>query len=356
MKVRKRILELGVDSYFKNNTSHHVDFYQIGKKSFTEENLTLSRFLELRRKLLLGQYDLVCASFYGICETPWNANRAFFSNLGRLSRCFLGRFYSFGPWVIDWLLRGTSIPLVVVDRKDDPALIPPQFFPLLKRCRIYYWREMPLKLENGFMYTTMRMMDTSAIHHAPVFLENRDKIRPISIGLDYNDDAKNVDPNVPKEIDIYFSGSRKGELARTDGLRQLEELREEGYNVVIGGKEFIPRREFLQTCARSWLVFSPEGHGWDCFRHYEAAVSGSVPLINYPRTLRYHPLIDHEHALYYGVEDNDLKRVVRAALTDKNKLREMGAAARRFVLEHHTHEKLQEHILQSLEDGAPVGI
>jgi len=266
----------------------------------------------------------------------------------------MGRFYGFGPWIILWLLQGVEVPLVVVDRKDDPCVIPPQFFGLLKKCRAYYWRELPLKIENGFMYTDGRMEDTSAVRKTRIFCNHRHKIKPLSLGLNYDAVAKRVDFKCPKEIDVFFAGTSKGEMARESGLKILEELKQEGLAIEILTGQTLSRQVFLEICARSWLVYSPEGHGWDCFRHYEACAVGSVPLINYPRIHRHHPLIDQEHALYYGVEGSDLKRVIKTALADKDRLREMGVAARDFVLQHHTHEKLFDYILQPVMNPEDV--
>src|SRR5439155_445835 len=78
--------------------------------------------------------------------------------------------------------------------------------------------------------------------------------------------------------------------------------------------------EFLERCARAWLVWAPEGFGWDCFRSYEAAVCGSVPLMNRPTIERYQPLIEGVHALYYDVEPGELGRAVMAALADRDRL------------------------------------
>ncbi|MDD5262131.1 MAG: hypothetical protein PHD76_09830 [Methylacidiphilales bacterium] len=342
MKIR--ILEIGAGSYFKQIRPSQVDYYQIGKKAPDATNMTFRLFCGLKRKLACGEYDVVVASFYGICSTPWRRERNAISNLIQILRCCCGRFHAFGPWIILGLVQGTSVPLIVVDRKDDPALIPPQFFGLLKKCRTYYWREMPVKIENGFMFTTGRMEDTSAVRKTEVFRKNHAKIKPISLGLKYDEAARSIDPSSPKDIDILFIGTCKGEMSRETGVKLLEELRREGFAVEIILGRGIPRKEFLEKCARSWLVWSPEGHGWDCHRHYEACMVGAVPLINYPRILRYRPLIDRVHAFYYGVEGDDLKRVAKQALADKTALHAMSVAARRHVLEYHTDDKLFEYV------------
>ena len=71
-------------------------------------------------------------------------------------------------------------------------------------------------------------------------------------------------------------------------------------------------------------------------------------MMNYPRTYRYQPLIDGTHGFYYGVEGEDLKRVIRQALSDKDKLRVMAKAGREHVLKYHTYDKLASYMLSYL--------
>jgi glycosyltransferase involved in cell wall biosynthesis len=86
----------------------------------------------------------------------------------------------------------------------------------------------------------------------------------------------------------------------------------------------------------AWLTWSPEGLGWQCFRHYQAPLAFSVPLINEPTIARYRPLIDGVHAFYYQPDDPDsLGRVIRAALADQAQLRTIASAARAHVLANH---------------------
>ena len=88
--------------------------------------------------------------------------------------------------------------------------------------------------------------------------------------------------------------------------------------------------------ARAWLTWSPEGLGWECFRHYEAPFAFSVPIINSPTIIRYRPLIDGIHAFYYCPDEpNALAEKVKTALGDKKRLREMAERAHAHVLKYH---------------------
>jgi hypothetical protein len=94
----------------------------------------------------------------------------------------------------------------------------------------------------------------------------------------------------------------------------------------------------------AWLAWSPAGLGWDCSRHYEAALVGSVPLMNYPTIMRYCPLLDGEHCVLYRAEPGGLIEVARSALADKRRMRKMAQAAREHVREHHTICARAQHI------------
>jgi len=93
-------------------------------------------------------------------------------------------------------------------------------------------------------------------------------------------------------------------------------------------------------------VWSPEGLGWECLRHYEAALAGSVPLMQSPSILRYAPLQEGEHAFYYYLEGEHLAFRIRQALQNRARLVEMGRAARQHVLQWHTHEALGRYVIE----------
>ena len=118
----------------------------------------------------------------------------------------------------------------------------------------------------------------------------------------------------------------------------------------------LDRREFYQRCASARLVWSPEGYGWDCFRHYEAAACGSVPLINYPSIQRYRPLQDGTHCLYYAPEPGGLSHAILGALQDKAKLAAMAENARDHANRFHRREIIGRHIVDScLSSNADPG-
>ena len=153
--------------------------------------------------------------------------------------------------------------------------------------------------------------------------------------------------SIPKTVDVFFAGRvRDSSSIRVRGLDELLALRNEGVTVDIPDRGVAPA-EFYERCARAWLVWSPEGFGWDCFRHYEAPACGAVPLINQPTIERHAPLLAGEHALYYDPEPGGLTRAVDAALADKPGLARIAAAGQAHVMAHHTPEALARHVVQA---------
>src|SRR5207248_1427700 len=81
-----------------------------------------------------------------------------------------------------------------------------------------------------------------------------------------------------KSIDVFFAGAVNCPERRVsiDSVRQLES---DGYRIKIV-EGHLPFAEYLSLTSRSWLTLSPQGYGYNGFRHYESMLMGSVPLIN----------------------------------------------------------------------------
>jgi hypothetical protein len=120
----------------------------------------------------------------------------------------------------------------------------------------------------------------------------------------------------------------------------------------------LPIEEYLARCAAAWIVWAPEGFGWQSFRQYEAAFCGAVPLSNRPTIELHRPLVHAVHAFYYDPEPGALREVLTAALADRDRLRTIAQAGRRHVLFHHTPAAIARSVVErTLEIGqhAPSG-
>lgn len=287
---------------------------------------------------------IVCRpTFYAPWHWQW-LSRALFSRRGLAGRALLTSACG------QQLLRlPVSVPIAVLDFEDFPGINRDRFF-LLARCRCYFKRELPPDRWRLFAPRGPRNLPSRRFRRQRRYHDWIEKIRPLSLGLPLG--SLDLFPAAPaamaeKTADVFFVGdSESSSTIRERGLRELTALRERGLVVDIP-QERLPAREFYQRLARAWLAWSPEGLGWDCFRHYEALACGTVAVINQPTIERHQPLIAGEHAIYYDPEPGGLTKAIGAALADKEQLRAMARAGREHVLAHHTPEAIARYIIET---------
>ncbi len=298
---------------------------------------------------------IVChPTFYAPWHWRW-LSRAVFDRRTLQGHLPIARM--FGPQVLRF---GANAPVAVLDLEDLPVIQRSHVF-LLDRARVYFKRELPPDYWRLFLKTAHANLPTPRFRRSQRQKRRVEKIRPMSLGLPPQFEP----PSAPAEktTDVFFAGQvQNTSFVRERGFAELMALRANGYSIDIP-EQSLPRAEFYARCARAWLVWSPEGLGWDCFRHYEAAACGSVPVINQPTIERHEPLRRNEHAIYYDVERGALSAAVASALADKPRLLAMAAAARGHVLEHHSRRALARHVIEttlnwrvSVETAAGVGL
>lgn len=238
-------------------------------------------------------------------------------------------------------------PLAVVDFSDQFTFAKPDLF-LLRRATAVFKRELPVDAWQSLHgIASARLPSRKARGRT----QNRAlvaKLEPIPLGLRLGTDM-DAFPKAPaqKTADIFFAGVRdNASTIRSQGFAELKALAAEGWRIDIP-EERLPLADFFARAAAAHLVWSPEGFGWDCFRHYETPLCWSVPLINSPTILRHAPMRDGEHAIFYDPEPGGLARAARAALAEPGRLQAMAEAARRHVLSRHMREQQVEHIVRT---------
>jgi hypothetical protein len=348
-----RILEIGDVAMFKQAapaqtelvwTGHHAEIEGVGRPA----PFALRRLPALRRALDRGDFDLVVG--HPPRQAPWDPAR-----VGGLLR----RFGSRGPALalralgILLLRRVTPTPLGVVDLADA-AVIGRHNFPLLERARLYFKRELPANRWKVFAGSADAELPSRQRRLSPRLDRWCAKLAPISLAVSpvrRREIAAATSPPPEKTVDVFFAGQvLTSSTVRVDGLAELRALAAEGLVVDLASGR-LERPEFYRRCARAWLTWSPEGLGWDCFRHYEAALCGSVPLMTRATILRHAPLRAGEHALYHDAEPGELAQSVRRALRDRARLRVLAGAARAHVEEHHTLERVCAHVARACLAG-----
>ncbi len=251
-----------------------------------------------------------------------------------------------GPALAPQLLRlPTTAPIAVIDTCDFPYINRADLF-LLSRCKYYFKRELPPDRWRLFTKTAHRELPTRRFRRQSRLRDLIDKVRPISLGLPPG--AKHMPTTeLDKTADVFVSaGVGDTSTVRNAGMGELLALRERGYRIDIAEGRLTPQ-DFYRRCAQAWIVWSPEGLGWDCFRHYEALGCGSVPVINQPTIERHRPLVGGVHALFYDPEPGCLTATIEAALADKDRLRTIARAGKAHVLAHHTLEAIGTYVVET---------
>jgi hypothetical protein len=337
---KPRILELGGFCLFKQGLPEQTTLVWAGKRTDdipVPDYTLLSRpvIRQIRRGLASGAFDLVAC--YPPELAPWREAR---------SRKSLGRRLLYHILLRLPMLTG-PVPFAVLDYGDH-APIRRHNHHLLKRASWYFKRELPVSREELLRGTTRSFDSADAVLQSRLYRDNEHKLFPTSLGLSADRLADVPEGALEKTTDIFFSGRMSSEVRRR-GLPELLGLTRFGIKVDVPPAP-LPRIEFYERCARAWLVWSPEGLGWDCFRHYEAPACRSVPVINRPRITRHRPLEEGAHGFFYEPSGGNLSAVVKAALAGKEKLRTMAEAGREYVLRFHTHRAICEYILQRTVD------
>jgi hypothetical protein len=260
-------------------------------------------------------------------------------------RAWLGQ-PRFGPALAPHLLRlPVDAPIAVIDTGDFPFINRADLF-LLSRCKFYFKRELPPDRWRLFTKTAHRELPTRRFRRRSWLRHHIDKLRPISLGLPAA--VTDLPPaDLDKTTDVFVSSGVEGtSTVRKAGMSEIAALRDRGFRIdIIEGR--LSPQEFYRRCAQAWIVWSPEGLGWDCFRHYEALGCGSVPLINQPTIERHRPLLHGVHALYYDPEPGCLTGAIEAALADKDRLRAIARDGKAHVLAHHTLTAIANYVVET---------
>ena len=182
------------------------------------------------------------------------------SKIKRRLRVFGARLAAtrLGPWLVRALVLGRSQPaIVIVDNSDKPR-ISYETCRLLPTFTCYFKRE----LVPSITFDANEDAIHRRVHHLPLMVPN-------------------VDPAFsprPKHVDVFFAGQTRSKLRR-EGIVEIRALESLGISVDIPN-ETLTYPEYVDRMSAAWIVWSPRGFGWDCYRHYEACYAGSVPLIN----------------------------------------------------------------------------
>lgn len=343
-----RILEIGDRGFFASGLPKQTTLLWTGAitcppHQATRRDFALHESSWLRHALAAGEFDLV------VCHVPVYAPWSVQGVVRRLfSRNFLREPASLiRGYGVAALPRRLQAPLALLDTEDTPV-VNRHALKLLDRARLYFKRELPVDHWHAFLKTAHPDLPTRRFRMLPQFRERAAKLRPISLGVPAASREAARFHDGEKTNDVFFAGRVEGSsTVRSAGIAILRRMQQDGLRLDIPDRP-LPLAEFLARAGRAWLTWSPEGYGWECFRHYEAPLTGSVPVISRPTIHRYRPLIHGEHCFHYDVEGDALARTITTALADQDRLRRMARASCAHVLAHHTHQALCDYVIESV--------
>jgi len=343
-----RILEIGEGPYVSNYAPAITDFFSVHKTTPPESRLSLRHIFLLRKRLRAGYYDLVVYHVRAKTSAPWHRHHALWRIGLEIASWSLFSFHKISWHWFHLVLSGTTTPLVVIDSQDAPRINKTESF-WLDRSRFWFMRELPPNHLNLFLGMDHRCGDVVNIQRQKRLKPNFAKVKPFSLGFNVADTPPTEKAAARERIhDVFYAGANHTTTVRQQGLEELKALRAAGLRVFIP-EQRLSRPDFFQACAQSWLVWSPEGQGWDCHRHYEVLMLHSVPLINTPTIERAWPFVSGEHCIYYRPEVGGLTEAIERALRDRDALLRIAEQGRAYILEHHTRSQLVRLILSSVD-------
>jgi hypothetical protein len=286
-----------------------------------------SRLADLKRRLRNKEFDLVIGN--SIWHHPWPPHKQFFTRVANAIR-----FYTYKRRMLDtyWgiefakIARQVDVPFITIDLRDPTYLLPSDY-QLLEEGFLYYKREL-------FYWPERGLNGKEIAGHAA-------KLRPMTYGVLEIPDK--VIPWEEKNIDVFISGSMNP--IRVDLVNRLRrfksELRIEAHDRLISVADY------SDMLRRSRMVLCVESFGCETWRMYQASVNGAVPFINWPYAQNAFQLEPDKTALYFSLIGDHFERELRKAFSDTERLRQIAAASRDYVIQYKTRSKVARWVVDN---------
>jgi hypothetical protein len=329
-----RIVEIGcgaiMKSAFPDRTRLLWTYRKLPEPQGFYEPFSLRSAWQVWRQVRAGEVDLIVVWLSPYA--PWNF-RELKAAFSRPFQPLKSLIRIFGVQALR-LLR-TATPIVAIDNEDARTIASHNIF-LLDKANYFFKRELPVDRWQVFQHTVHAGLPGARFRSDPKNRQRLAKLHPISIGVMQHEPVPEQLPFPVKSVDVFVGLTLEGgTTVRNQGVEQIRKLAASGVVVDFADKR-LAHSEYMERMARAWLSWSPEGLGWDCFRHYEAPLVFTVPVINSPTIIRYAPLLDGLHAFYYlPDEPNSLFDKITSALADKDRLRKIAQEARSHALKFH---------------------
>ncbi len=319
------VLCIGQDNLFADLPGCVVDHVPTGATitPFSARSRgALGRVPAILARVCSGKYDLIvlpAIDFNHVCDDSFakRTARGIVSIIVRsrpISTC-LNRLFS---------RRATTV--IVLDRYDSHEILT-DYLRCITSAQCYFKTNLQ-EMDNNQLYPVGKASGC-CLKYLPYWIE----IENYQVPFERD-----------KSIDVFFAGAVNSEERRAsiDSVRQLQS---EGYRVVAV-EGHLPFAEYLSLMSRSWLTLSPQGYGYNGFRHYESMLVGSVPLINVSDPPVVNDFRHGENCFLYSTKRGDINQVIKTALEDKFRLLQIAGALREFVIGHHSTRAVGSYLLR----------
>ena len=324
-------------SSFANHPDYDIEL--VSASGQPHEKAHYRRLLRLRKEVDDGKFDLVLAN--SVMRSPFPGNKGFATTASLAVRNLTFQRLRMDTWWAPWMVRygKSKTPLAVIDARDSHYVFPWDL-PLLQAAKFYYKRDL--------MNWTMRALQPLQNYYTEKKIKPYlPKLRPMSLGLEESRFAATSRPMKDRDIDIFMSG---GDNPLRRLVREKCERLSGRYRVHIH-KGLLPLDEYREMLQRVKLAVCIESLGGETWRQYEVAAAGAVPLMNWPYTQVFEPLVPDRHAFYFSYIADHFERTVDEALRDGNRLQRMSDATRQFVLEKKGRRRLLNHVVETTLAG-----
>lgn len=255
--------------------------------------------------------------------------------------------------LIGAIKRKSGVPLAVVDIADDHTIHPVNRG-LLKIADRYFKRELPLDPYHALesmrhFWARQGTLRDRRLAYKRGWVQ---KLQPVSLGCREVEPLDKLLVAKEKHWDVFYVGNDEFKPRRADVDEAIHELADRGYSTYMP-TEKLSIDDYLQAMSGSRLAISPPGLGWDCHRHYEAAMLGTVGVTAFPTIKRHTPLRNGEHCFFYDSEKK-LADQLEGLLKDDLLLEKIAKAAQEYAGFNHTHEAIFESVVKRACSNTPV--
>lgn len=327
----KSVLCVGQDNLFAGLPGCVVDHVSTGATitPFGAQSTDAKRRIpSILARICTRKYDLIvlpAIDFNHVCDDSLKK---------RTARGIVSALLRFRPIssCINRLLSSRATTVIVLDRYDSHKTLA-DFIRCLSCVRCYFKTNLQEKDENQLF--PAGDANGCRFKYLPYWIEVENYQVPFQRD---------------KDIDVFFAGAVNSEERRAS-IDKVRQLQSEGYRIVAEERH-LPFADYLSLMSRSWLTLSPQGFGYNGFRHYESMLVGSVPLINIPNPPVVNDFRHGQNCFFYSTARADLNRVVKSALGDKRGLLQIAEGLREFVVDRHSRRGVGAYLLrESLADG-----